>query len=266
MEGRFRLHILPVFGNAKLGQITSGDVDVFLNSKRDAGLSQQTRKHLRNGLSAVFAFASNQCPQLHKGDNPVLKARKIVVPKKEVNFLEPAEAAKLVSAVPERWRAMFATAIYTGLRRGELLALRRDDVDFVRSVLRVARSNDSETTKSGKTRYVGIPDELVLYLKRQLAAHPHAFVFPSTNGGLQRGDKANLGRCLRNAMKRCGLERKLRFHDLRCTYGTLAYEQTSDIRCVQNMLGHADVKTTERYVSSRMTRYVQMCRKLSIHG
>jgi integrase len=63
----------------------------------------------------------------------------------------------MLAAIPARWRPLYATAVYTGLRKGELAGLRWEDVDFARGLVRVARSYDQET-KTGTVRYVPLCD------------------------------------------------------------------------------------------------------------
>ena len=149
---------------------------------------------------------------------------------------------------------MFIVAAFTGLRMGELRALRWRDVDFAAHLVRVRASYaDGVTTtpKSGKVRSVPLVDAAAERLARldrlRGSRDEQALVFSER-------DSAHLsdGR-LRwrygQALERAGV-RPLRFHDLRDTFGSLAISR-ADIVELQAWMGHADVKTTMRYLHYR---------------
>ncbi|MBI5495037.1 MAG: tyrosine-type recombinase/integrase [Deltaproteobacteria bacterium] len=79
------------------------------------------------------------------GKNPAVAVDAVPIPRHEVNVLDHEEVPRLIAGVPERWRALFATAVHTGLRKGELFGLRVTDVDLVHGHLRVAHSYDGPT-------------------------------------------------------------------------------------------------------------------------
>jgi integrase len=146
------------------------------------------------------------------------------------------------------------TAAFTGLRRGELIALRWRDVDFPRSAIRVSGSyaNGTLTTpKSGHGRVVPmVPDvaAALARLSRDAALGDDDLVFPGEHG--QYLDGSALRRRFVAACARAEL-RPIRFHDLRHTFGTLAVRGVESIVELQNWLGHAEVRTTMRYTHYR---------------
>jgi len=79
---------------------------------------------------------------------------------------------RLLTALDARWRPIFATAIYTGLRRGELLALRKADVDLDAGTIAVCRSHGNATTKGGHADLLPIAEELRPYLRAALDSSP----------------------------------------------------------------------------------------------
>jgi hypothetical protein len=83
---------------------------------------------------------------------------------------------------------MFAVAVYTGLRKGELLALRKEDVDLSARLLTVARSHDRETTKGNRADVIPIAEEAVPYFQQAIAASPSELVFPGPDGKQRRRD------------------------------------------------------------------------------
>jgi integrase len=142
-------------------------------------------------------------------------------------------------------------AAFTGLRRGELLALRWRDVDFAGSVVRVRASyaaGELTTPKSGKVRSAPMAPDVASTLAR-LGGREHwtsedDLVFAGGAGGYLDGSA--LRRRYAAALGQAGL-RPLRFHDLRHTFGTRLIAK-ADIRRVQEWMGHADVQTTMRYL------------------
>lgn len=81
------------------------------------------------------------------------------------DYLRFQEVPRVLAALSPRWRRLFATAIFTGLRKGELLALRKSDVDLEARLLSVQRSGERETTKGAHADVVPIASELVPFLK-----------------------------------------------------------------------------------------------------
>jgi integrase len=158
------------------------------------------------------------------------------------------------SADNEEDAAVFIVAAFTGLRMGELRALRWRDVDFAAHVVRVRGSyaNGVTTTpKSGKVRSVPLVDaaaEWLARLDRRRPSHDdERLVFVEPDGS--HISDGRLRWRYGKALERAGL-RPLRFHDLRHTFGSLAISR-ADIVEVQEWMGHADVKTTMRYLHYR---------------
>jgi integrase len=147
--------------------------------------------------------------------------------------------------------AIYLTAAFTGLRRGELIALHWRDVDFAGSVIRVRASyagSQLTTPKSGKVRSVPIAQEVARALarlaEREYWTGDDDLVFVGELGSYLDGSA--LRRRYVEALKQAGL-RPLRFHDLRHTFGTRMITK-ADIRRVQEWMGHADIQTTTRYL------------------
>jgi integrase len=172
--------------------------------------------------------------------------------KVEIDILSPEEVWALVRAAgSEQDAAIFLTAAFTGLRQGELLALRWRDVDFEHRVVRVNRTyksgNGVDTPKSGRGRSVPMADEVAQVLARLGERAEHTdddeLVFRGPRGHV---NAQKLGYRYKAALARAEL-RELRFHDLRHTFGTIAINR-ADIVQVQAWMGHADIKTTQRYL------------------
>jgi integrase len=164
----------------------------------------------------------------------------------------PEEVWALVRAAgSEQDSALYLTAAFTGLRMGELLALRWRDVDFGGSAVRVRASyyNGHLTTpKSGKVRAVPLAPDVATALarlsRREHWTHEDDLVFAGEGG--DHLDASALRRRYKVALTQASL-RPLRFHDLRHTFGTRMIAK-ADIRRVQEWMGHADIQTTMRYL------------------
>src|SRR6185369_11678429 len=114
----------------------------------------------------------------------------------------PDEVPPLLASVKPKWRALFATAIYTGLRKGELFALRKTDVDLAAGIITVCRSHDRDTPKNGRADAVPINSELLAhYLEQAIRSSPSDLVFPAPNGKMFR-KQTQLELTLRRAMRR----------------------------------------------------------------
>jgi len=155
------------------------------------------------------------------------------------------------AAASEQDAAIYLTAAFTGLRRGELIALRWRETDFAGSTIRVRGSysgGELTTPKFGKVRSVPMAPEVaeaLLALKdHSRFVDPDDLVFAGVAGGPLDGSA--LRRRYGVALARAGL-RRLRFHDLRHTFGTRMIAK-ADIRRVQEWMGHADIQTTMKYL------------------
>jgi integrase len=185
--------------------------------------------------------------------NPVRDLEKPVSRRStEIEVFSPEEVLALVrGAESEQDAAIFLTAAFTGLRRGELVALRWRDVDFARSHVRVCASyTDGVLTmpKNGKVRSVPMAPDVASALarlgQRPLWTGDDDRVFAGALGGYLDGSA--LYRRYKKALRRAGL-RDLRFHDLRHTFGTQVIA-TASILKVKEWMGHADIDTTMRYL------------------
>ena len=185
--------------------------------------------------------------------NPLARVEKHPMrPSGDIQVFSPEEVWALVrAAASQQDGALFLTAAFTGLRMGELLALHWRDVDFAGATIRVRASYSAAhltTPKSGKVRAVPLAPDVASALA-QLGGRvdwvgEDDLVFAGETGGYLDG--SGLRRRYISALEAAGL-RRLRFHDLRHTFGTRMIAK-ADIRRVQEWMGHADIQTTTRYL------------------
>jgi integrase len=151
---------------------------------------------------------------------------------------------------------LIRVAAYTGLRRGELIALRWRDVDFAGHKLNVRRAIsagiESSSTKSRRAREVPLPDQAAGAPDRlsrlSQSIGPDEYVFVNRLG--RRLDPTALRRRFERSRDAAGLP-PLRFHDLRHTYGSLLVAGGVDLQSVKAAMGHSRITTTERYLHAR---------------
>lgn len=276
-DGRTIGRIMAALGDFVAAEVTTEQVNALLarHAKENVG-PRSVNKH-RQVLCAIFNFGlrAENVARWRLTSNPAAAAAKRREDKParlEVFSVEQIEALAR-AAESGAWRgprehakpggellrteedAQFAellrVAAYTGLRRGELVTLRWRDVRWSERVLVVERALSADvegTTKARRVRYVPLGDQALGALDR-LSRRPNFtseddYVFAGITG--DRLDPSAIRRRYVAARDAAGLP-PLRFHDLRHTAGTLL-TRVLDPVTVRDVLGHADLKTTERYL------------------
>jgi len=131
--------VLPALGTLPLSDISRLDVQDFVDGLRAEGRDPSTIRNTINPLRAIFRRAAERNDV---GLNPVSDVRLAAVRGRRDRIATPEEAQRLLEVIPEQDRALWATAFYAGLRRGELLGLRWEDVDLAGGEIHVERSWD----------------------------------------------------------------------------------------------------------------------------
>jgi integrase len=244
-----RRHLLPEFGvDAPLARISLARIEQYRERMVSEGRAALTVNKILTNLHGIFRRAVRVWGlEL----NPVaLVERQPVRRSGDFRVLSPPEIEKLICCAPTaQYRAIFAVAAYAGLRLGEVRALQWDDVDEERGVIRVRRSyayGHLDSPKSGRVRSVPLIEQARSRLGAVAAAREcrEGLVFRARNGGFV--DDSRIRRTFYESCGRAGIPR-LRFHDLRHTFGTLAV-QAFPLSDVSAYMGHADIQTTMIYV------------------
>ena len=252
-ESIMKAHLLPAFGERRLEDITADEVEAWSAELAARGLANATRLRILTCLFGVMKRAKRvwKLPR-----NPIADVEKPIQSHAaiELEIFSPKEIHALVRAAEsEQDAAIFLTAAFTGLRRGELAALRWRSVDFTRRTIRVVASYSERslsTPKSGRARSVpmarAVAEVLAQLVVRGYADQEDELVFPGTFG--EYLDGSALYRRYKAALKRAGL-RPLRFHDLRHTFGTQVISNPAvSILQLKAWMGHSDIDTTMKYL------------------
>lgn len=254
------LHILPGLGHYHLTSLSPQVVQAFLNQKHAGGLSPRTVSYLK----AILRSSLNQAM---KWDLVVRNVAALTTTPRttrhEIQVLDPEQALLLMESMrSHRFEVLFVLAISTGLRLGEILGLKWEDLDLTRGTLRIERQVqrtgkgfdfvDPKTERARRT--VSLPSFLLEYLQFQrakvselrLRQHPDRWndlnlIFPSEVGTPL--ESRNIRRALAELLRDADLP-QMRFHDLRHTCATLLLLQGVPARVVMDILGHSQIQLT----------------------
>ena len=272
--------VMAAIGDRPAAKVTTRDINALLAQVAARGASPRTVNKHRQLICAIYSYGCQEAT-FRLAYNPVIAADRRPEPERaRLDFFSPEEVEALARALAsglhrdpaapavseeeaiaradkDRQDAeLVRVAAYTGLRRGELVALRWRDVDFTRRklVARRAVSADVEvsSTKSRRAREVPLPDQAAGALDRLSQrgdfTGPDDYVFANRLG--RRLDGSALRRRVERARVSARL-RPLRFHDLRHTYGSLLVSGGVDLASVKASMGHSRITTTERYLHAR---------------
>src|SRR4051794_35761600 len=246
-----RNHLQPAFGGWALEDVTPDDAERWACELRDRGLSNRSRLK----IIIIFHGLMERARKVWKLPlNPVRDVdRPVTAPSAgEIDVFSPEEVLALARhAEDDQDGALFLTAAFTGLRQGELVALRWRDVDFAGEHVRVTASYTTghlTSPKSGRVRSVpmapAVAEALARLANRDAWTGDDDLVFPGVLGSYL--DASALLKRYKRALAAAGL-RPLRFHDLRHTFGTTMIRKADIVR-VQEWMGHADIETTRKYL------------------
>jgi integrase len=276
-RGALKNHILPRFGAWKVSDLGPRDVQAFVKSLTEQGLGGSAIRGILMPLRVIYREA--------RYDVPVSPLKGVELPadsEPRERVASPTEAAALIAALPESDRALWATAFYAGLRRGELRGLRWSDVDLADGLIRIERSIDGygnlTAPKSKKgTREVGVVPVLREHLigHKKLTGRDSGLVFGSTANS--PFTPSNIRKRALTAWKRENAKRTeqaekegrepellepIGLHECRHSAVTLFWEAGLSLEEIGDYVGHSSTYMTDRYRHLREGRAAQAARKV----
>ncbi len=244
--------IKPFFSGRKLTDISPALIQKYVAEKLKEGKKPKT---VTNHLILIKEMLKHAVIWGYLKEYPAIYIEKPRVERKEMNYLTPEEIQMFLSNVSKEYYPLFLTAVLTGLRRGELLALQWKDIDFENSLIHVNKALYKDKFVEPKSkcakRHVIMSPYLAEVLKKHKEnsegdGHDFDLVFTNKDGRPISGGVL-VRRHFLPTLKRAGLKR-VRFHDLRHSFATLLIDQKENIKFIQSQLGHASIQTTmDRY-------------------
>ncbi len=266
-EATVNTHLRPVFGEMRLGAIIRRDIEAFVTTLAETG-TRPGKKKQRVPLSSTtvnyalcilkFVF-KDAVEQGHLSDSPAAPVRSLRSPDDSdgdrLHFLQPEEIRRLLEVAEEPYGTLYRIAVYTGLRRGEILGLRWRDLDLQKGMLYVRRTlgrvKDGEEyvirEAPLKTRHSRRVIDLSVSLVQALLDFPAGddpardYLFCTPGGGPL--DPDNLTRTFQRHLTLAGIP-EIRFHDLRHTHASLLIAAGVHPKAIQARMGHANITTT----------------------
>lgn len=253
VEGRLKNHLIPTFGHRPIAQIRPADVRAWV-AQLAAVRAAATVKAAYNVLAQIMRTAEID------GVIPRSPCIGISLPRdhghQEMVFLDAKQVRRLAETIEPRFRVLIYMAAYTGMRAGELSALRVEKLNFEKATVDIVESASEVRgkwlvgpTKTGARRTLTLPPFLAEMLGQHIAAYPNedGLVFSAAKGGPVRHHNFVVRHFARGATE-AKMPEGLRFHDLRHTCVGLLIAQGAHAKEIQERLGHSTIRLTfDRY-------------------
>jgi len=261
-EGYLKKWIIPRWGAYRLTDVKAVEVEKWLKTlcfkKTGIPLARGSKAKIRNIMSALYSHAIRW---EWADKNPITSVRQSAKRQKAPDVLTPEEIVALLSELPNPLRTIIELDAFTGLRRGELIGLRWDDVDFEQLLLHVRRSvvamveGAPKTEASQKDVPLDAQTAESLFVWRRTSPYPGPgdWVFASpAKKGKQPYWPGTLWRYYgKPALKRAEITKHVTYHTFRHTFGTLLNANGENPKVVQELLRHASLKvTTDVYMQA----------------
>ena len=243
------LQLLQLLKNKPVNDLTTADLRRYMvYAMEKEGIKENTAHSRLNALKFYF----EQVLGKEKFFWEIPRPKK---PMQLPNVLGEKEIARLFNAVLNlKHKAILFTAYSAGMRVSEVTSLRLSDIDSDRMQIRI------EAAKGKKDRYVGLSpvllDILRAYLKKS-KPRPVKYLFESEMPG-EAYSSRSAQKVFQRAKEKAGIRKEVSFYSLRHSFATHLLEKGIDIRFIKDILGHFNIKTTERYVHVKKEQLIRI--------
>ncbi len=267
-----RAHLLPAFGPYRLDRITPEVVQSFVTDRLRDRMNPSTLNRIIRQLHTILERARRW---RYIAENAATIVERPRIRKREMEYLRPEQIGPLLEAAPHDRRLLFKTAVLTGLRMGELLAMKWEHLDWQSGRYHVTESLwrgkggfqfVSPKTESSR-RAIRLQPGLLVELRSHRVSQDrvkleledeytdHGLIFCQATG--RPLDARNvLQRDFWGSLRRAGL-RRVRFHDLRHTFAALLIAQGAHAKAIQEAMGHSSITVTMNTYGHMMPRLLE---------
>ena len=254
----------PAFGKRRLNKISPSVVQDWVTRAKEEGLSPRSIKKYHVLLSSIFGRAVRDRILVL---NPCAHTELPKVIARKSRTLTPEEFDRLIRAVPERYRLMVETFIETGMRWGELIALRPRHIDFLRRSVTVEETIVETSKKHSPTgerfivkaypkdnepRTFGVRPDWLEAIAEHIRAERigRGDLLFATKVGTPLSRNSFRTHVWLPAVRASGVDFNVRIHDLRHAHASWLLAGGSDLKSVMDRMGHSQIQTTQRYLHS----------------
>lgn len=242
----FQNHILPVFKDTVITEISPLDCQKFINSLENMTSGRVIYNYAKTCMNYAYTIDLIPSNPFDKVIYPKFKETKV-----HTDFLEKDQVKQLLDVIDDlQWLIMFRLLIYLGLRKGELLALHWNNIDFYNKTVSIEHTLSygelyrlirTPAKNKSSIASLSLDTESLRLLRQYKKTSTSIIVFPNKKGGYIT--PARVGEHLDKYLNKAGLPH-IRVHDLRHTTASLLFESGASMKEVQGILRHGDIKTT----------------------